>query len=90
MHLFELGEDLPGVAEQRFAGRRRRQATGMAGEERHAEGGFKLRQPVAGRGRRQMHLFGGTGQAAGIGDGGDKPQVREVVAHGFVHNECLL
>jgi hypothetical protein len=48
MHLFELGEDLPGVAKQRFAGRRRIQAARMAGKQRHAKGGFELRQPMAG------------------------------------------
>jgi drug/metabolite transporter (DMT)-like permease len=90
VHLFELGEDLPGVAEQRFAGRRRRQAAGVAGKERHAEGRFELRQPVAGRGGGEMHRLGGAGQAAGIGNRGDQPQVGEIVAHGFVHNECLL
>jgi len=37
-----------------------------------------------------MHLLGSARQAAGIGNGGDQPQVGEIVAHGFVHNECLL
>jgi hypothetical protein len=62
----------------------------MAGKQRHAEGGFELRQPVAGRGGGEMHQLGGTGQAAGIGDGGNQPQVGEIVAHGFVQNECSL
>jgi len=87
VHLFELGENLAGMAEQRFAGRRRRQAAVVAGEERHAKAGFKLGQPVAGRGAGEMDACGGTSQAAAVGNGGDQPQIRKVVIHGFAHNE---
>ena len=90
VHLFELGENLAGVTQQRLAGGRRRQAAGMAGEERHAERRFELRQAVAGRRGRQMHRLGGTRQTAAVGNGGDEAQVRQVIAQGFVSIECLL
>ena len=88
VHLFELGEYLAGVAEQRFACRRRQQATRMAGKERHAERRFKLRQAMAGRRGRQMNQRSSPGQAARIGNGRDQAQVGQVVAHGFVSIEC--
>jgi hypothetical protein len=90
VHLFELGKHLAGVAEQRFAGRRRRQAAGMAGKKRHAERRFELSQPVAGGRRREVNARCRTGQAAAVGNRGNEPQIGQVVIHGFVHNECWL
>jgi hypothetical protein len=90
VHLFELGEDLAGVAEQRFAGRRRRQAAGWRAKSGTPSAASScVRRWLAEEGARCTALAG-TGQAAAVGNGGDEPQVGEVVMHGFVHNECLL
>ena len=62
----------------------------MALKERHAERSFKLRQAMAGRRGREVHVLGGAGQAAAVGNGGDEAQVRQVIALGFVSIECLL
>jgi len=54
MHLFELGEDLAGVAQQGFAGTGEFDAAGAADEECRAECAFQLPQPVAGRRRASL------------------------------------
>ena len=90
MHLFELGEYLAGVTKQGFACRRRAQAAGMAGEKRYAQRGFELGQAVAGGRGGEMHLGRRPRQAATVGNGGNESKVGQVVAHGFVHIECLL
>jgi len=48
VHLFELGENLAGMAEQGFAGWRRLEAARMALEKIHAEHRFKLGQALTG------------------------------------------
>ena len=68
VHLFELGEDLAGMAEQGFTGRGRGQAARVTGKERHAERRLKLGQTMAGRGRREMNARRSPGQAAAVGN----------------------
>ena len=90
MHLFQLGEYLTGMPQQRLTRQRRGQAAMVTGKKRHAKRRFKLGQAVTGRGGRQMNPGGCPGQTATVGNRGNQAQIRKVVIHGFVQNECLL
>ena len=81
VHLFEPGEDLAGVAQQRFARARGLDTARLAHEERRAERGLELQQAMAGRGRREVDAFGSARQVARFGDGDEESQVGEVVMH---------
>lgn len=59
----------------------------MASKERRAQGALKLRQAMAGGGWSQMDVACSAGQAAAVGYGGNKPEIGQVIVHGFVIDE---
>jgi hypothetical protein len=61
-------KDLFGVAEDAPAGVGEFQAAPDAAEQRHPEGFLQFAQLAADRLRREMQLFAGAGDGAGLGD----------------------
>ncbi len=82
VHLFDLGEHLAGVAQQRLAGAGEDDAACAPFEERRTERLLEQMQSMAGRGGCQLHAGGAARQVLLFGNGDKKSQINKVVAHG--------
>ena len=81
-HRLELLRHQPGVMDQREPGGRGRHAAPLALEQGRAELLLHVADALARRGERQPAARRAMGDAGGVGDVQDQPQVDQVEAHG--------
>ena len=88
----DLPQDQPRMVDDALAGRRQRNAAPVAREEGDAELLLHAADAFARRGEGEIGAAGTMGDAAGLGDVKEKPQVDQIETHGllraFVFSEC--
>ena len=78
----DLPQDQPRMVDDALAGRGQRHAAPVARQEGDAERLLHAADALACRGEGEIGAAGAVGDAAGLGDVKEKPQVDQIEAHG--------